>query len=792
MTADSRPPVDRVLDACRALGHPAKPTKGGWIARCQAHDDRHPSLSIGVGDDGRALLNCHAGCEALAITRALGLSMSDLMPPRNNGSVASIGRSVGRPTFASAADALASLRRHLGQTSHVWTYTDQDGCPVGLIARWDKPGGKDIRPISRIDSGDTSSWVLGGMPAPRPLYALTELAAAECVYVCEGEKAADAVRSVGLTATTSPHGSQSAAKADWSPLAGKRVVILPDADEAGAAYAQHVARLLASLEPPAMVEVADVGDEGMALAEGEDIADAVAHRRAAGDSDQTIRAWIESLATTPPDTDDELSVSAPSATTGVRAPMPTWAFPEPVRSFIEQGAVAIGCDPSYIALPLLSSLAAAIGNTRRIELKRGWTEPAIVWSAIVGESGTAKTPAFDLALSPARRRQAAALVQHQNATETYNLEKLHFDKAMAAWKRSKRDQGDPPPEPKAPQGQRFIVGDTTVEALAPLLLANPRGLLVARDELAGWFGSFDRYAGGKGGTDAANWLSMHTAQPVVVDRKWSNPSMIYVPQASVSICGGIQPGILKRTFDQEHRDSGLAARVLLAKPLRTAKQWTEACIDPDTEEAVRAVMDRLYDVPMQTNADNVPEAVILPLTAAAKAVWIEFYNAHAREQVELESELSSAWSKLESYTARFALVIHMARWAADDSTLESSHQVDQGSIVSAIALTSWFGQEARRVYAEIDETDEQGQHRRALEAILRQGGSVSVRDWQRQRSLKSTDDSLRELAQFAEAGWGRFETKAPSGKGGRPSKLFVLNGVAAPDNGRVEEWSVTS
>ncbi len=58
---------------------------------------------------------------------------------------------------------------------------------------------------------------------------------------------------------------------------------------------------------------------------------------------------------------------------------------------------------------------------------------------------------------------------------------------------------DPPEKPETPQAERCVVSDTTVEALAPLLLANPRGLLLARDKLAGWIGSFDRYAGGKGG-----------------------------------------------------------------------------------------------------------------------------------------------------------------------------------------------------------------------------------------------------------------------------------------------------
>jgi DNA primase len=48
-----------------------------YIARCPAHDDRSPSLSIKEVDD-RILIHCHAGCDALSIVEAVGLELSDL------------------------------------------------------------------------------------------------------------------------------------------------------------------------------------------------------------------------------------------------------------------------------------------------------------------------------------------------------------------------------------------------------------------------------------------------------------------------------------------------------------------------------------------------------------------------------------------------------------------------------------------------------------------------------------------------------------------------------------------
>ena len=147
---------------------------------------------------------------------------------------------------------MASMVRSHGPVSMSWTYHDADGEPVGIILRWNQPGGKkDVRPVARHEDG----WRLGGMPEPRPLYCLQDLAGADIAFITEGERAADAVRSIGLVATTSAHGSQSAGKSNWSSLAGKRVVVLPDRDDPGELYAETVTSILTSLDPQATVQV---------------------------------------------------------------------------------------------------------------------------------------------------------------------------------------------------------------------------------------------------------------------------------------------------------------------------------------------------------------------------------------------------------------------------------------------------------------------------------------------------------------------------------------------------------
>jgi hypothetical protein len=72
-------PIDAVLSR---LERPRERSKGQWSARCPAHDDRGPSLSVREIDDGRVLLHCFSGCSTPQVLGALGLDLADLFPPR--------------------------------------------------------------------------------------------------------------------------------------------------------------------------------------------------------------------------------------------------------------------------------------------------------------------------------------------------------------------------------------------------------------------------------------------------------------------------------------------------------------------------------------------------------------------------------------------------------------------------------------------------------------------------------------------------------------------------------------
>lgn len=102
-------------------------------------------------------------------------------------------------------------------------------------------------------------------------------------------------------------------------------------------------------------------------------------------------------------------------------------------------------------------------------------------------------------------------------------------------RRIKHDPGDSPAEPQLP---RLSVGDVSTEALTPLLAANPRGLLVVRDELAGWLRGMDEHHAGRGG-DRQWWLSAWSGVPVEVDRV--GRGHVQAPHPYVSVVGGTVP-----------------------------------------------------------------------------------------------------------------------------------------------------------------------------------------------------------------------------------------------------------
>ena len=454
-------------------------------------------------------------------------------------------------------------------------------------------------------------------------------------------------------------------------------------------------------------------------------------------------------------------------------PFPVAALPEPLRSFVAEAARAIGCDPSYIALPVLSIGGAAAGNKVRLEARYGYRVSPVLWTAIIGESGTSKSPALRAAMAPLHARQRAARAVYDLEVIDYKVRKHLYDKQLAKWKRD--PGGEPPDEPAMPRPVRCYTSDTTVEALIPILQDNHNGTLMAADELATWFGSFGKYSSSSKGSDAAQWLSMYDAGAVIVDRKHGIPPTLSVDSAAVCILGGIQPEVFRRALGAEHRESGLAARLLTCTPPRIKRAWTEEIIDPETEQRYASCINSMHDFRFEGDTnDAMPH--IFTIDREAKSAYISFINEHGVEEMRMGGDLLAAWSKLANIPLRLALIFHMVRLATGDQTIANPDEVDAASMYDALELTRWFKHEARRTYGVLSESESDRDQRYLVEWIARQGGAVTERDLQRgPRQYRGSDgEAEAALSALVKVGLAFWESTPATSKGGWHARRCVL------------------
>jgi len=459
-------------------------------------------------------------------------------------------------------------------------------------------------------------------------------------------------------------------------------------------------------------------------------------------------------------------------------PFPIDCLPEPLRSFVMQVAADMGCDPAMVTLPAMAVCAVAIGTTRRIKLKNTWKEPCIFWFAVVARSGSLKSPAMDAAVHILHRIQTNQFREFEARMAEYQREMLLHDKATRRWKGKHSDNSDPPEAPAPPKCVRYIAIDTTCEALAPILRDNPRGLGLIQDELSGWLSGFNEYKGGRG-RDVSNWLQFHRAGTAVIDRK-SSPRPIFVPRAAVSVCGTIQPKILRKLHTPDYFASGLSARLLIVEPPNQQKQWREVQLPEQVIRRFEDTVGRLLGLGHQQDEDGESVSIDLPLTQAAKANWIAFYNDFAREQHETgDDDLAAAFSKQEGYTARLALLFQLIRWADGRASGES---IDAESMNAAITLTRWFVDETQRIYGSWRPSVAQCADQKLIEWIRARGGSTTARDVQRglRRYRDNNEAAEAALERLVQAKKGVWDHKAGGGPG-PPSKVFRLNDPQAGD-----------
>lgn len=204
-----------MLAALELHGCRPRQSGDGWTFFCLVHGDgKSPAGTLAQGDVA-ALVLCHAACDTELVVVALGLTMADLFDDRTGGG-------------------------ERWEKGAVYVYGPPDH-PIARKTRWRKPDGTSVQSWQRYEGGRWAPGLDGQDPG---LYRAAELVDAKEVWICEGESDAEAVRSLGVIATSPPHG---AGPGKWKPdytatlaATGAQLILCRDRDDIGRSYASGV------------------------------------------------------------------------------------------------------------------------------------------------------------------------------------------------------------------------------------------------------------------------------------------------------------------------------------------------------------------------------------------------------------------------------------------------------------------------------------------------------------------------------------------------------------------------
>jgi hypothetical protein len=323
-----------------------------------------------------------------------------------------------------------------------------------------------------------------------------------------------------------------------------------------------------------------------------------------------------------------------------RPSLPRGVLPPVIESFAHERADQMGVDPGGIAVAALAVAAAAIPDRIKLQVKQHdehWLESARLWFALIGNPSSKKTPIISNAVRPLRQIDSA-------------LVRRYLDEAAVYMTLEKKERAKKP----APKQQRAIIEDVTVESVQEVLKDSQDGVLLLRDELAGWFASMERYGGTKsGGSDRAFWLESFNGGPTTTNR--IGRGVVYIPNLSVCLLGGIQPEPIRAIAADMH-DDGLLQRIL---PVVLAGS------EVGRDEPVTVAADDYAGLIERLHAMEMPKAGLLdvPLrfSEEAQAIRMEMEERHhmmVQTWETISKKLSAHIGKYDAFFARLVVTFH--------------------------------------------------------------------------------------------------------------------------------------
>jgi putative DNA primase/helicase len=467
-------------------------------------------------------------------------------------------------------------------------------------------------------------------------------------------------------------------------------------------------------------------------------------------------------------------------------------LPEPLRGWIMDVSERMQIPPDFAATGAVVVTGSLIGRKVGIHPKRhdDWLVVPNLWGAVVGRPSLLKSPALAEVMKPLARLIAEAYEEHQEAMLTYETDMMVAEATKTALKddlrkaarepansrdRSKLDEiarrGQVAEVPEEPVLKRYKTEDATVEKISEILLENPRGILVHRDELSGWLRNLDKQ--GREGDRSFYLEAWNGTGSFDVDR--IGRGSLHVPALCVSTLGSIQPGPLSAYVYQatqgEKGDDGLLQRFQLLVWPDPSPSWRNVDRWPDTEVKNRAyeIFKRLEALNPKDFGESGEDEEGIPavrFTDEAQEVfdrWRDELETRLRTE-ELPPALESHLAKYRSLMPSLALIFHLIEYV--DGTAEGG-AVGLRPALQAAAWCEYLETHAARLYSSAENPAMEGA--RVLFQRIRNGDlsdgdstrSVYRRHWTKLSTPEEVNDACSVLEEF---GWLRVEAVKTSGR----------------------------
>jgi hypothetical protein len=474
-------------------------------------------------------------------------------------------------------------------------------------------------------------------------------------------------------------------------------------------------------------------------------------------------------------------------------------MPDALAAWVDDIANRLQCPPDYVAVAAVTSLSSVVGRRIGIkpQTKTDWVEIPNLWGMFIGRPGMLKSPAMGEALKPIHHLEAEAAKENEIAQRAYtvgldayslrkqvkaSLEKGALKKGKDTKADISFDLGD---EPKEPTPVRYRTNDSTYEAIGELLIANPTGILVERDELVSLLKHLDRdeqavarsfYLFGWSGT-----------QPYTFDRIIRGHR--HIDAVCISVLGNTQPSRIAEYVRRANTDGGggdgLLQRFGLLVWPDSPPEWRDVDEYPDARvrETAWGAFTRLGGLTeagaialgaLRGKFDKIP---YLRFDDAAHAEFLSWRTDLERRlrSGELSPALEGHFAKYRKLVPALALITHLAD--------KGQGAVPLPALLKALAFAAYLESHARRIYGSFNAVELAAG--KAILARIRKGdltNGFSARDIQRHGWSNLTDrehihaglDLLVDFDHLA------ISAAAAGEHGGRPKVTYIINPRGLP------------